>query len=1403
MRKQVADQKQQGEEVAKSKQQRVREEGRRMQQPLDGEWKEEDRSKKCGRSAIDTGVFDDLAWEVECTEQVWKFLLANKQVPHNLKEIAIRKIQTLASGDWRSNLCKPLEGIPKQCDIKLYEAKLTKASRILWELAVVFSRRITNSSQYEKLLVSDAELNGAYYSEVIRVWEIVLDHSKVTHAMDNIVQAVKRGRECKIHKTLIGVGKRKTAGGVRDTNLRLPTCFREVPSSQDRDGDKTSLQWYPPALPNKDEHQIMKFYSFTSMLVSAVLNDSHVEVEFPFQVTELEHAIINLQPRPTSSILLLGRSGTGKTTCCLYRMWTKFVKYWQKASEIKEPWIPRDCAFMHLDEAEGVKEAFASSELASPLGSSNSSYIDHLHQIFITKNQKLRDAVQRSFCNMARGCPFAAEPVAQLNRSIPPRLQDAHQAQFPLFLTSRQFLLLLDASLPNPYFPQGADGSPSEGSNDACTPAGRRHRNHRGQIVERSKFAPRSEVTYKVFANELWPRINKQKLKCHPTLVWMEITSFIKGSFEALQSDSGYLSLEEYLDLGKKMAPNFTTDREQIYNIFKLYMREIQQKNRFDEGDLVFHVYRRLCDVKTLDWAIHEFYVDETQDFTQAELALLIQCSQDPNSLFLTGDTAQCIMRGVAFRFKDLKSLFHYANKSAKALGKPTAATVPKKVYHLTINYRSHSGILNLAAAVLELMSHFFPLSFDRLVPDQGLFAGPLPVILGSSNVHDLPSLLRKREDDETSEIEFGADQVILVADDSAKQPEVLAKGVVMTISEAKGLEFNDVLLYNFFKDSLADREWQVVTGFQLGNLHDQHRKGLKETELDWLLPTKRPHGLDFSPDKHKVLNSELKYLYTAITRARNEVWIFDEDRTKRAPMFELLCSNGLGEVKRPEDLTKGCDRGFVKSSSPSEWIERANYYIENNCWKAAEKCRELAAHAEKKQQERDGAQNAVPAKTKQQEQITSTNKAASSKEESQREEWIRKGDKYCEEKQWKKAIRCYQRAGDVEKQQYASHMAKRTKEVGKQTHAVKEATMQAARWFLLQKCDCKRILSWNWIIGECENHNWKLETYQTIVKELNDLQDTVDELCEVAKFGKAERALQDKEWEILTKIDQTKVKFLDDCSKKQSRTWWWHLIRLLAYLRIFDKERLHKAERIIAVDGNFDQGQQNGTSKRGGKVYKLQQAVCEKVIESAEWFLRQKCHCRMTKPWCWIPGYCQNHNWNVETFQLFEGQLNDLQEEVDKLRGEAEFGKAERILKEKQAVLLMQIKQDKKLVTNLTKKGHQNLRFRQVLPSWQRSKLSHNNFHYQDLFVFVLLVIMILKFLDDNSEYNFVVIRLGGYLNLPHIPGALTELIFMFFPEFRSQSLSIQVSQSRHNSNPCTLEYKMMLYLVLLTALS
>ncbi|XP_077978099.1 TPR and ankyrin repeat-containing protein 1-like [Glandiceps talaboti] len=980
-----------------------------------------------GNTEYDSSLFDDMEWEVECTSAVWK-ILKDKRLQHKIKVSIINKIRHLANGNWRPDLSKRLEGVAKQQDIKLFEAKLTKAARILWELAIAFSPRCSENP--ERRLQTTEQLGavgGRIYSEVIRVWDIVFDHDNVSRSIDNIVKSHQRGQHCIIKKNLKGIDKKEFPKD-RATIQRVPMFYREIANVKQEPAivkkkpprQDTPKLFFPPASSNEAEYHIMKFYSFSSTLVNNILLNKDVKVDFPFRVTELEHAIIHLNPDPPSAILLLGRSGTGKTTCCLYRLWSSFIRYWDQAAKSGEPWIPRDVAFVHEDDShhdqdeDDHNEKDCDDESTDAASSLTCAYtvtsscacptvkgdeeggekanvegtpMDHLHQIFITKNAVLCSEVQKNFRELSHASEAANDHVEVENNPVPYRLQDAHQAQYPLFLNSRQWLLILDASLPDPYFPRKDDGSlkkqvkgwgtengpllfipileeddeddgvyeDHDAKNDEGEEIGEDPLNIDAQADEegqRREMDLRKEVTYEVFAYELWSKkVNKGiKVDYHPTLVWMEINSFIQGSIEALHSDHGYLSLEQYQELGKKRAPNFTADRCEIYKLFEKYKRIKSQHGLFDECDLVFNIYNRLKKVQAHapEWCIHQFYVDETQDFTQAELSLIIRCCSDPNALFLTGDTAQSIMRGVAFRFEDLKTLFHYARKSMKAVGKTARVTVPKRVYQLTHNYRSHAGIMNLATSVVDLMIEFFPESFDRLQKDQGLFDGPQPVLLESCSFSDLALLLRgnKRK---TSEIEFGAHQVILVANEEAKDalPEELKLGLVLTIYESKGLEFDDVLLYNFFKDSPANKEWRIVTSYLeklMEDFLDNHNGctdgNLVELDIeDTEHAGKRPRSLDFDPNKHKVLNSELKYLYTAVTRARVNVWIFDEEPDKRAPMFEYFRKRKLVQVVRLEKNDSLSDGMFASTSTAVEWNKRGDYFYNNKLWQVAAKC--------------------------------------------------------------------------------------------------------------------------------------------------------------------------------------------------------------------------------------------------------------------------------------------------------------------------------------------------------------------------------------------------------------------------------------------------------------------------------
>ena len=223
----------------------------------------------------------------------------------------------------------------------------------------------------------------------------------------------------------------------------------------------------------------------------------------------------------------------------------------------------------------------------------------------------------------------------------------------------------------------------------------------------------------------------------------------------------------------------------------------IRRGKAYDSTDLVFSIYQRMKQHGYNGAHIDSLVIDQVQvqDFTQAELRVFLMACRDKNGLFLTGDTAQTIARGVGFRFQDVKttaSMFYHYNEALPEKMPPVG--IPK-VDHLTVNYRTHSGILNCAASIVEIMGRLFPETVDTDVPrEKAHFSGPRPFLLPHSNTEELWCLLASVAADKKTTIEFGAHQAILVRDQAAKEklPSELKGALVLTVIESKGLEFDD-----------------------------------------------------------------------------------------------------------------------------------------------------------------------------------------------------------------------------------------------------------------------------------------------------------------------------------------------------------------------------------------------------------------------------------------------------------------------------------------------------------------------------------------------------------------------------------------------------------------------------------
>jgi len=866
------------------------------------------------------------AWTIDITEQAHKWFHRHIKKDRPLCERIIRRLTLLSTGRWPYVLAKPLRTKKigsNSKKINLYETKIDSASRIIWEVAIAFSPRRSG-------------LDQNFCEQVIRVWDVALDHDNLDRAIALTIERIEkshlRGEDCAIYAELDKSQMNNSQPSKDSIGVtRIPRVFpmsNEVTLCSTTRGQTPEgrSRHFHPASDDPRQFTLLKFYELNAGAIKILLDGNNESMDLPFTPGPKEHAIIHHQSVPQRSILLMGRSGTGKTTCLVFRMWAQHASY---------------------TDGEAAK----------------------LQQLFLTKNDVLCREVERSFNNMGlawrkrEGQPGLRQGREKDGVASDGKVSDdSKQTQF---MTSSQWLEALDSSLPGEKFfrPQELEQRVDNRKQKDTVTEGVEALLSDGTDTERENVSCRQELTFPTFRKlrrKIWSGSGSQ-IDC--TLVWREIKSFIKGSVTALhigkedRSQKRYLSLDEYLALPRKQSRMDEIQRTVVYDLFLRYEKIKKKGGYYDECDLVYNIAGRISFIDQINCdemnsgdmnmrlgvlPVDSLFVDEVQDWTQAELFVLAKTCRDSNNLFLAGDTAQSIAVGVDFRFTDVRQLFYQFFEG-----------VEPELLQLSHNYRSHSGVLRLAACVVELLYFFFSNSLDRLPPDLGLFSGPKPVIMEVTSTADLILMLdgAKRE---TSRIEFGAHQVVIVRSEEAKKDLPDEFGVdrdwVMTVQQSKGLEFDDVLLYNFFSDSPAKDAWRVVSNYTEEDIDNYYSdisvasSGVQKYDWDTSFLNKTRH-LDFSKDQHKILETELKMLYTAITRARVNVFIAETNLEMSRPMFNYFQRRAVVDVvnkDKPDDVSSV--RVFGVMDNVDDWRSRGEYYLRNSEGERQKGCLRLAA---------------------------------------------------------------------------------------------------------------------------------------------------------------------------------------------------------------------------------------------------------------------------------------------------------------------------------------------------------------------------------------------------------------------------------------------------------------------------
>ena len=225
------------------------------------------------------------------------------------------------------------------------------------------------------------------------------------------------------------------------------------------------------------------------------------------------------------------------------------------------------------------------------------------------------------------------------------------------------------------------------------------------------------------------------------------------------------LSREEYVKLSSSRSKSdLSADiRELIYSSFEKYEKLKFDRKERDTEDLVFELYQKLA--KVTDTSSENFctgiYVDEVQDLSPAQIGLLKFVCQDVTQFVFAGDTAQTIAKGVSFRFETVKDIFF--KEYLHIFEREKAKELTPKIWELTVNYRTHNGILFLARNIIDLIEYFFPDSIDKLKKESSPISGPLPMCLELDGTGNLVTELFNSDSSEMI-VDFGAEQGITKA---------------------------------------------------------------------------------------------------------------------------------------------------------------------------------------------------------------------------------------------------------------------------------------------------------------------------------------------------------------------------------------------------------------------------------------------------------------------------------------------------------------------------------------------------------------------------------------------------------------------------------------------------------------
>ncbi|MDR1342565.1 MAG: AAA family ATPase [Prevotellaceae bacterium] len=393
------------------------------------------------------------------------------------------------------------------------------------------------------------------------------------------------------------------------------------------------------------------------------------------------------------------------------------------------------------------------------------------------------------------------------------------------------------------------------------------------------------EVTFPLF--ERWFSRHAQAVKIHePYRVFEEFKGVITGS----PIHAAWLSQEEYMALGVKQSIFSMQERERLYPLFLKYVEWLKEEHLYDSNILCYEYLEKIQPY--YDYVM----VDEVQDITNIQLKCILASLKHSANFILTGDSNQ-IVHPNFFSWSKIKTYFYESGD-----GRDNAIKI------LRTNYRNSLNVVELSNNLLKIKNTRFG-SIDR---ESNYLIGTVSreegeVVLYANDEKKKKELNRRTQD--------STRYAVIVSDNSRKAlaARYFKTPLIFSVQEAKGLEYENVILIDFISDHEAEFR-EIIAGVTVDDL--------KQEALRY----------NRAADKHdkdaEIYKFYINSLYVAVTRAVKSIYLF-EQRADHPALRLLQMQESRQDIQVRE-----------AKSSKEEWLEEARRLEEQSKFEQAEQIR-------------------------------------------------------------------------------------------------------------------------------------------------------------------------------------------------------------------------------------------------------------------------------------------------------------------------------------------------------------------------------------------------------------------------------------------------------------------------------